>query len=712
MKIDLITVMGSPKGVVPSEINSPGVGGAELALMKLSEELGKRGHDVSIYNNPRQRGRHSNVSYLHDYEFDPSMSRDILITFRGPNEISARSNKKKHIGFSTDQFTVGNYVDWYKECDEIIVISKFHKMDHLARYGDIAKKSKILDLGIDKIEYSVDIEKIPYSCIFCSVPDRGLSLLLDMWPQLKATIPQLTLTVTSDYTLWGGSDPFNLQYRLRASSMDGIKFLGKIPRDELIKVQLQSEAQLYPCCLLPGSKIYTSNGLKNIEDIVENDIVLNGSGSYSKVVQKFKRSISDTIYSVKLHGFYKELKITGDHKLLVLRDNQTIWVKGNDLNINDHLLIPKIIDNIVTENYLYPERFLDVYKNYNNRIYRKNIFLGGKNRKDTSIPEKIQYDYDLGLFFGYYVAEGSESDGKIDFTFSSNEIEYISDVVKLGKNLFGLDASIYNFDTYVKINFSSTVLQNLFKNMFGHSKDRQYPPEFLNTNPDFILGLMHGHWRGDCHVDKYSIRLITISEKLAGQVLLFMNRLKYFATLEYITPSNAYSINLSSKFALEFSKDLNKGCYKKGNRWSSKFKENDKFFIIPIKTISTEPYFGYVYDIGINDESHSFVSNGVIVHNCYDENFCLANAESQAAGCYTITSSVGALETTNMCRGRIDVSPFLPEFRTIFVEKAKEFFDLPVEKRLEIQSVIKENAIKRFDWSVIADRFEKEILKI
>jgi glycosyltransferase involved in cell wall biosynthesis len=255
-KIKVLTVSGSPKNVTPDTLNGRGVGGAELALITWSELLAKSGNEVTVYN---QTG---DVNYYRENtdtglgftkftgDASPTFEQDdILVTFRGPNEIARTTAHKKHLGWSCDQFTVGDYIDWYNSVDKMILISEFHKRDHIMRYGKelVESKAQVLDLGVRTWEYEQQVEKVPYQFIYCSIPDRGLEKLHQLWPQIKSAYPAATLIITSDYTLWGAADPLNMQYRLMFAGLDGVKFVGNVPRTELVRYQMQSEIQIYPC---------------------------------------------------------------------------------------------------------------------------------------------------------------------------------------------------------------------------------------------------------------------------------------------------------------------------------------------------------------------------------------------------------------------------------------------------------------------------------
>ena len=71
--------------------------------------------------------------------------------------------------------------------------------------------------------------------------------LADCYDELKQHIPNLSLTITSDYRLWGAASALNEKYIRRFMGKNGVRFLGAVSRKELIAEQLQAEIHAYPC---------------------------------------------------------------------------------------------------------------------------------------------------------------------------------------------------------------------------------------------------------------------------------------------------------------------------------------------------------------------------------------------------------------------------------------------------------------------------------
>ena len=248
MKIDILCNDGSPLGTHFSDIygegDRVGLGGAELALHTMCEAWANSGHSVRLYNNPRV-GK-SPYPQFPISTFLPQEDRDILIIFRSPNHKSIGARGKK-IWWSCDQYTVGDYSSFSHTVDKIVTISGFHAEYFQKVYG--IEGVEVIDLPVRVLDYEdfVPSMKVPNRLIFCSVPDRGLSILATAFPAIKSQIPDATLSITSDYRLWGVGNSRNEGYVRKFLGMSGVRFLGAVSRRELIQEQMQAVVQAYPC---------------------------------------------------------------------------------------------------------------------------------------------------------------------------------------------------------------------------------------------------------------------------------------------------------------------------------------------------------------------------------------------------------------------------------------------------------------------------------
>lgn len=250
MRIDFFCADGSPLGVIPEDIYGRGVGGAELALLSLTEALAGLGHEIWIYNNPRSSVKGS-VQFADQRDFFDDHQSAVFVLFRSPHPALQAAHTQLKIFWSCDQFTIGSYkYDVFPYVDCIVAISQYHKEYHIREWGADPSLIGFIDLGVRLQDYEEQgVRRVPGQLIYCSVPDRGLILLHELWLEIKQRVPHATLVITGDYRLWGskraGTHRFRLMFGREGS--EGVSFLGKVPRERLVREQLRSEFHAYPC---------------------------------------------------------------------------------------------------------------------------------------------------------------------------------------------------------------------------------------------------------------------------------------------------------------------------------------------------------------------------------------------------------------------------------------------------------------------------------
>ena len=245
LTIDVYCNDGSPIGIVPPDIYTRGVGGAELSLMTWAEVMASRGHSVQIYNDPKFPGVYDGVRYLPRHGFMPkSDHRDVLIAWRSPFHLLKESEAGIKIHWSTDQQTVGDFArDILPYVDKVVTISPFHTHYYSRRYNPHRtfpmESIHHIDLGVREQDYASNMgEKQRELMLWSSVPDRGLDLLLRVWGEIKKNVPESRLVITSDYTLWGGRAVGKRIHAAKwARYSDSVTYLGAIPRRELVELQ-------------------------------------------------------------------------------------------------------------------------------------------------------------------------------------------------------------------------------------------------------------------------------------------------------------------------------------------------------------------------------------------------------------------------------------------------------------------------------------------
>lgn len=308
---------GVPYGFLPDDFDGKGVGGAESSLMLLAKELADKGYRVEIYNRTETVGNFDGVIYRSIAEYEPSQYCDVFVLFRAWHPAVEVANASLKVFWSCDQYTDVEGV-WemkvFPEVDITICISKYHKKYIQENYKDHGKL-EILELGVRWEDYEKLPEKQKDKIIFCSVPHRGLDHLAKYLPVIKERVPDLELVITSDFRLWGQATPNNEEYKTMLEKFPYVRFLGKIPREELVKEQLTSEIMAYPTnyyecfcisameCMAAGAVPITSDLGALPTTVGEGGVVL----SNSKLDTDFVDSVVELLTnSKKLEAYRKK----------------------------------------------------------------------------------------------------------------------------------------------------------------------------------------------------------------------------------------------------------------------------------------------------------------------------------------------------------------------------------------------------------------------
>lgn len=247
MRIDLLCNDGSPLGVTSKTIWGDnfrvGTGGAEYGLLTMCEEWTKAGHTVRLYNDPKEK----NASPFEQFPvgaFQPNDERDVVIIFRSPNARAIPANGLK-VWWSCDQQTVGNFNEFANYVDKIVCISDYHAKYFKDRYG--ITNTTVIDLPVRLNDFDgLKFDRVKNRLIFTSVPARGLENMLRIYQILKREKPDVSITITSDYRLWGVA-PSNEHFRVKWMHQNDVRYLGAIPRKQLLEEQLQADLLVYPC---------------------------------------------------------------------------------------------------------------------------------------------------------------------------------------------------------------------------------------------------------------------------------------------------------------------------------------------------------------------------------------------------------------------------------------------------------------------------------
>ena len=233
-----------------------GIGGSETQVILLSRELAKLGWKVKIFNKCLENHMDSSgddveyIPFQNFAEYSKLVTYDILVASRYLNCFDVPFKSKKNIAMIHDVFLIIN--GWRKQhevlqnkIDKYFCLSNAHKQ-FVSQHHNISMDQIVMTSnGLDFSRFDKKVEKNPYKMIYSSSPDRGLEVLLDLFPKVKAMVPEVTLDIF--YGFENFRDQVFVKKMLeKIKATPGVNYKGRIGQDELAEHFLESSIWAYP----------------------------------------------------------------------------------------------------------------------------------------------------------------------------------------------------------------------------------------------------------------------------------------------------------------------------------------------------------------------------------------------------------------------------------------------------------------------------------
>lgn len=314
-------------------------------------------------------------------------------------------------------------------------------------------------------------------------------------------------------------------------------------------------------CVPKGYLVQTANGLKTIEDVTTDDLVLTHKNQYKKVLKTMSR-ISDHIYTI--NGVGCKIKLTDEHPLYIYRNGEFVWVQTKDLNpATDHIVynintrsIRKDISNDVL--WLMGRYFADGYKE-NHTPFRP-IFCIGKT-KTAEFEEHIK-DFKHNKVHGECSC--------VEYRVTDDRVTSLIDELKTG------------------------------------ATNKEIPTWVIDLPLEQLSVFYAGYFSGDGHArkDRNTMMMCTVSKKLCfGLMQIIIKLFKKVPTLTIRVDNRRDSYN--DVYNLQFSPNAKNQIV------------IDDHICVDIKSVTRDQRDIEVFNIEVADDN-SYTVNNVIVHNCQD----------------------------------------------------------------------------------------------
>lgn len=261
-----------------------GVGGTEAMVVVLAEALAARGMHVTVATRINHESRDS-VRYQPIGDARPREA-DVTVLVKRWSDAAAGAGAVR-VFVATDVHVpdpemIGRCIGW---CTRSFALSPYMR----AKIGAVvpAPRMGILPPPVALDDYAgVNDEREPV-LLYCSVPDRGLYYLKDLFPAIRRRVEDARLVITSDFTLWGRA-PAKDAFMRFFERQPGVEYLGHVDRRTLVAEQRRARVLAYPCvfeegfciaaaeCMAAGAVPVTTNAFALMTTVDDAGVLING----------------------------------------------------------------------------------------------------------------------------------------------------------------------------------------------------------------------------------------------------------------------------------------------------------------------------------------------------------------------------------------------------------------------------------------------------
>jgi glycosyltransferase involved in cell wall biosynthesis len=271
-------------GFSGSKHHSTGVGGTEAMVVVLSEALAARGIAVTVATH-LDRPERDRVVYQPIGEARPR-DAEVTVLVKRWSDVAMDAGPVR-VFLATDVHLpepkmITRCVEWSTHS---LALSPFmrQQLQQVVTPRDMGVLPP--PVALENYEGYQDVRG-PVM-LYCSVPDRGLYYLKDLFPAIRKRVPDATLVITSDFTLWGRASAKAAFLRF-FEHQPGIEYLGHVSRAKLVAEQHRARVLAYPCtfeegfciaaaeCMAAGAVPVTTNAFALTTTVGDAGVLVNG----------------------------------------------------------------------------------------------------------------------------------------------------------------------------------------------------------------------------------------------------------------------------------------------------------------------------------------------------------------------------------------------------------------------------------------------------
>ncbi len=360
-------------------------------------------------------------------------------------------------------------------------------------------------------------------------------------------------------------------------------------------------------CLLPGTFVWTGNGLDYVER--PNDTIVGADGRIQSIVHRWSKQYDGTAVEITLRGWNIPLRLTEEHKVLVVPADRYRWADGQ---VKKHWKHKgrKRIDKREDLSFLKDRIWVEARE-----IKKNDLLLVPKPRYEFRTPP---FSETVAELLGWYAAEGShDADYRVRFVVHEKEVAYLVELIERAGAGEHVSIQYRPTSKAACVNINNHEWTRLFMECVPGKVHSKHLSSTLKRMPKSYIGkFLKGYMDGDGHTGFTYTGINTVSERLALDIVDMLLCCGFWPKLYQQHPNGkrpvyCVGVNAKQRDALcRFIGTINPCKPTKGRQH---FFEDDDFFYVPVREVKSFPYSGPVYDLQTSDHT---ITTPAIVHNC------------------------------------------------------------------------------------------------
>ncbi|MEM3389857.1 MAG: radical SAM protein [Thermoproteota archaeon] len=378
-------------------------------------------------------------------------------------------------------------------------------------------------------------------------------------------------------------------------------------------------------------KVKTRTG-REVRLTPEHMVFVNEDGEIKKkrAEELTEKDMLVLLWNFSSDGDFREINLLEEFQTLPEEDKEKVYVRGLE-NINV-LVLRRRYGNVVyswkTNGSMPLKHFYELYPPGEYRL--------GRDATRHEVSPRLEITPEMATLIGYFISDGNYTSKDIRITVGQKDVE--EELVNILEKL-GLPYSFLIHEGKAKqLVVGSRLIRLVFKHVFKipeKSANKRLPRGFLNFPLESKVALLSGLFNGDGYVVKgtrhLSVGYASVSKGLIRDILFLLASFGIFARVHRVSKEkmkgakhDLYKIYIAGKDLVKLVDllKLRHGHVKRlgdiGERKEAKVVRYGDFYLDTVESVEEEYYAGYVYDLEVGNESHSFVaSDGFLLSNCF-----------------------------------------------------------------------------------------------